>query len=104
MASADDAMQRANRIAYDLAMRCFVAYGTVRGAEQDAEHGARASGYEVHARQSFDVAVKLGDTLGYSGGRQNQDFGMTQARELPKFVKDAAYLKRTLATCGSAGL
>lgn len=102
--STDDAVARANRMAYELAMKCFVAYGTARGNEQDAGHASQASSYEAHARQSFGIATKLGDTLGYSGNRQNEDFGMAQARELPKFVKDAAYLRRTLSTCGAAGL
>lgn len=101
---AQDAVSTANRNAYDLAMKCFVAYGTARGNEQDAGNASEASGYESHARQSFDIAVALGDKLGFTGGRQNEDFGMAQSRELPKFVQDRAYLKSTLTTCKSAGL
>ncbi len=101
---ADDANARSTRMAYDIAMKCFVANGVARGNNRDLGKTAEAAKYEANARQSFNAASNLGDKLGYSGTRINQDFGMAQADQLPKLVKDAAYLERTLAMCGSAGL
>jgi hypothetical protein len=97
-------MTRANRMAYDIAMRCFVANGVARGNSRDAGDPTQAAAYEAKARRSFNAASNLGDALGYTGTRINQDFGMAQADELPKLVNNAGYLKRTLATCASGGL
>ncbi|MEJ0044539.1 MAG: hypothetical protein WDM81_20985 [Rhizomicrobium sp.] len=91
-------------MAYDLAMKCFVASGVARGDNLDAGDKAAAAIFEAGARRSFDTAVKLGGVLGYSGSQQNEDFGMAQTRELSKFVQDKAYLRTTLATCRAAGL
>jgi hypothetical protein len=99
-----DAVTRANRMAYDLAIKCFVANGFARGDNLDAGDQATAAVFEAGARKSFDIAGKLGDVLGYSGNQQNEDFGMAQTRELAKFVQDKSYLKKTLATCKAAGL
>ncbi len=101
---ADDPVTRANRMAYDLAIKCFVANGVARGDNLDAGDQAAASVFEAGARKSFDTAGKLGDTLGYSGSQQNEDFGMAQTRELAKFVQDKSYLRKTLATCKAVGL
>ncbi|MEJ0027701.1 MAG: hypothetical protein WDN01_16880 [Rhizomicrobium sp.] len=102
-AAQDDAVTRANRMAYELAMKCYVANGVARGDNLDAGNAAYAKIFEADARKAFDIAVKLGNALGYSGSRQNQDFGMAEAQELARFVKDKAYLKQTLATCKAAG-
>ena len=102
-AAQDDAVSRANHMAYQLAMKCYVASGVARGDNLDAGNTEYANIFEADARKAFDLAVKLGNVLGYSGSRQNQDFGMAEAQELPRFVKDKAYLKQTLATCKAAG-
>lgn len=102
-ASGSDAAHQTDIASYEVAMKCFVAYGAATGERRDAGDQVAAATYEKKARRSFDVAVLLGDRIGYSGGRQNQDFGLAQTRELPKMVADAAYLRRALATCESAG-
>ena len=99
-----DAVTRANLMAYELAMKCFVANGAARGDNLDAGDNATAATFEAGARKSFDTARKLGDVLGYSGSRQDQDFGLAQARELPRFVADKAYLRKSLSTCKAVGL
>ena len=101
---ADDAVTRANRSAYGAAMRCFVADGIARGDQQDAGNEAKAAAFEAKARKSFDTAVKLGNLLGYSGSRVNQDFGMAQTYELPKMIKDTTYYRKAVATCKALGL
>lgn len=91
-------------MAYDVAIKCFIANGILSGDREDAGDKSGAASYEAKARQSFDVAGKLGAALNYSGSRINQDFGLAQAHELPRLVRDAGYLRRVSAMCRSAGL
>jgi len=102
--STDDAVARANRSAYRLAMECFVAEGVARGYDLHVGDTARADALERRARVSFDTAMKLGDELGYSGTRMNEDLGLTQSAEVPKFDHDVNYLKSQIAKCESVGI
>jgi hypothetical protein len=102
--SGDDAVRKANGMAYELALKCFVANGVARGNSRDAHDDASAASFEKRARQSFDIAGALGDKLGYSGNRQTADFSFAQSEFLPKFVMDRKYLERTEETCKSVGL
>ena len=99
--SAEDAVTIANRGAYDWALKCFVANGSAAGTSKDGGDAAKAAAFEDRARASFDTASALADKLGYSGSRFNQDLNLAQTHELPKIVKDIAYLRSTLATCKS---
>ncbi len=103
-AHAADNTATAKQQAYGYAMRCFIANGMVLGEHQDAGKTEAANATDAHARRSFDHAVRLGGELGYSGNRIDQDFGLAQARELPKLVQDAAYFKKTTAICKALGL
>ncbi len=103
-ASASDATTQARRTAYEFAMTCYVAYGTARGNALDVGRKPEAATYEARSRKAFNMAVNLGNALGYSGTHENEDFGLAEARELPKFVKDRAYLNQTLTACQSAGV
>ena len=100
----DLAVQRANRMAYEASMKCFVANGVATGEREDAGDREAAARYERTARKSFNTAVKLGEALGYTGTRINQDFGLAQARELPKLATDGAYNRTTATTCRALGL
>lgn len=102
--STDDAVARANRMAYESAMKCFVVNGLLAGRSRDAGDKAQRAAYETSARQSFDIAEKLGQTLGYSDNRVNQDFALAQTEELPKLVADGMHLQRMIATCKALGL
>jgi hypothetical protein len=102
--SADDAVARANRMAYETAIKCFIVDGIATGDQRDAGDKAKASAFESKARESFDTATKLGDALGYSGSRVNQDFGLAQAYELPKMIKDSGYYRKAAAVCKALGL
>jgi hypothetical protein len=102
--STDDAVGRANRMAYDSAMRCFVANGLIAGRARDRGDKQLQAAYEAKARASFDIAVNLGQVLGYTGSRVNQDFGLAQSEELPKLVGDEAHLERVKANCKALGL
>lgn len=103
-ARAEDAVTRANRMAYAAAMKCFVVNGIARGDQQDAHDEAKAASFERMARKSYDAAVKLGNALGYSGSRMDQDFGMAQTYELPKMLKDTGYYRSSATTCKALGL
>lgn len=90
--------------AYAAAMKCFVANGHAEGMKQRSGDTAAAARYEAGSRASFDAALKLGKTLGYSNRRMNQDFEMVQVRELPPMVTDTDYFRRAVTTCRTLGL
>jgi hypothetical protein len=100
----DGGVARANRLAYDMAMKCFVANGHALGLRKRAGDEAGASQSEVKARQSFDAAQRLGQIIGYSDDRVRQDFGLAQTRELPPMVTDQKYFLKAVAMCKAVGL
>ncbi|HEY4942286.1 MAG TPA: hypothetical protein VII56_12735 [Rhizomicrobium sp.] len=102
--STDDAVARANAMAYEASMKCFVANGHAIGLRKRAGDEAKAALSEAKARQSFDTAQKLGRLLGFSDDRINQDFALAQTRELPPMVTDDSYFLKAVATCKALGL
>lgn len=92
------------RTAYQGAIKCFVVAGAAAGERKDAGDATRASSYEAAARRAFDAASGFGLQLGYTNSRINQDFGLAQASELPKLVKDQAYNRASAGTCKAMGL
>ncbi|MDP1735992.1 MAG: hypothetical protein Q8L23_00975 [Caulobacter sp.] len=102
--SGADATARANRMAYDAAMKCFVANGHAIGLRERAGDTVKAAYYETRARLSFDTAMKLGAVLRLSGSRIDQDFRLAQTRELPPMVTDETYFLDAVATCKALGL
>ena len=103
-AQAQNATASANRIAYESALKCFVANGRADGVRRQAGNHTAADAYERGARTSFDAAVRMGQLLGYSNQRVNEDFGIVQARELPRMVADSAYFREVIGTCRALGL
>jgi len=103
-AYAEDATTRANRSAYQAALKCFVANGIAVGDARDARNAERANASDTMARKSFDTAKKLGSLLGYSGDRMQQDFSLAQTYELPRMMKDLSYYRDAAATCKALGL
>jgi len=101
---ADDVTYRANLIAYDLAMKCFVANGVAASQDSRAGNSEAQAKSEVSARTSFDTATKLGEVLGYSKTRVHDDFELAQVKELPTLVSDGAHLGRILVSCKKLGL
>lgn len=102
--STDDAVARANSMAYESAMKCFVVNGIASGDYQDRHDTHMTGVYEAKARASFDAVLKMGHILGYSNERVSQDFDLAQTRELPRMLKDSAYYRSTAATCKALGL
>jgi hypothetical protein len=100
----DDAAQRANRMAYEASMKCFVADGVARSDAMDRGQQALAASFDSKAREAFADAVKLGAVLGFDNAHINQDFGLAQSRELPKMMADSAYFRGAVGTCKALGL
>ena len=98
-AAAQTQPNASRQAAYEAAMKCFVANGRASGLNERAGDTANVARYEAMSRRSFDTAVHLGEALGYSGGRINQDFGITQSRELPRMVQDRQYFEAAVAFC-----
>lgn len=96
--------ERANALAYQQAMKCFVANGNERGNRRDAGDAAGAARYDALARRAFDAAVQLGKTLGYANARVNSDFAAATKRELPLIVNSNVYAREVAATCRAYGL
>ncbi len=103
-AAQDNSIARANRMAYDSAILCFIADGIVAGDARRAGDQERQATLEAKARESFDIALKAGDALGYSGTRINEDFGLAQSSEATRLVTDGAYFRSTAARCKQLGL
>jgi hypothetical protein len=91
-------------MAYESAMRCFITNGLIAGDERRNGDSAKQEAFEAKARESFDIATRAGDALGYSGTHVNQDFGLAQTREMPRLLTDKAYFKQTVTLCKKLGL
>lgn len=102
--SDDTAMQRANRMAYDAAMKCFVANGHAAGLRRRAGDETKANYYDAKGKEAFDTAVGAGNALGYAGRQVTSDFGLAQAHELPPMVTDKTYFLKAVAECKALGL
>jgi hypothetical protein len=100
----DDAVTRANRMAYEASMKCFVANGRAMGLRKRAGDVAMTRYYEDKSRQSFDTAVKLGLSLDRDRDQIEQDFSIVQVRELPEIIRNDGYFRDAIATCKALGL
>src|ERR1700741_1780461 len=89
---AEDAMTRANRMAYQSVMKCFVASGYASDERRRAGDPAKADSYRAQARNSFDLAYTVGEKLGLSDKQVGRDLNFYQDTELPKFIGDKPYV------------
>jgi len=99
VAAADNAAARANRIAYDSAIKCAVANSLAGDDRHDAGDDAGATAYKAKSRRSFDLTYALGDKLGYSEKQIAHDLDFAQLSEMPKMMRDKSYFLKTAATC-----
>lgn len=95
---------QATLAAYEAALKCFVANGYGRSIKRDAGDMAGASRYEASAAASWEAAHVIAVYWGYSESRLTADIDRTRERELPALVRDAGYLRSTIATCRGLGL
>lgn len=92
-------MARANRIAYDAAIKCAVADSLAGDDRHDVGDEAGAAAYKDKSRRSFDLTYTLGDKLGYAQDRIRRDLDFAQLSEMPKMMRDRSYFMSTAATC-----
>ena len=102
--STDDAVARATRMAYDSALKCFVADGYASDERRKAGDGEKSAAYRAKARVSFDLAYTAGGKIGLSDDQIGRDFDFALKTELPRFKGDTRYLLDTASTCKALGL
>jgi hypothetical protein len=95
----DDSVARANRIAYDAAIKCAVANSLAGDDRHDAGDEAGATAYKSKSRRSFDLTYTLGEKLGYEQKQIAHDLDFAQLSEMPKMVRDRGYFLSSAATC-----
>jgi len=100
----DSATAHGNRVAYEWALKCFVANGRAEGMRTRAGDTAKAEYYKSKGHQSFDAAIKLGAILHLSGDQIDEDINATENRELPPMVTDQHYMLDVVANCKGFGL
>jgi hypothetical protein len=103
-AHSEDTVTRANRMAYDTAIKCFIADGLASDERHDAGDESGADAYRRKARQSFDVAYTAGNKLGMTDKQVSRDLDFAQATELTRMMRDRRYFLSTAATCKAVGL
>jgi len=95
---------RANRMAYESLMRCFVANAHAGDERQTVGDTAKAASYRAKARKSFDLAYAAGEKIGLSDDKISRDLDYAQATELPHLISDQHYQMDTASTCKALGL
>jgi hypothetical protein len=100
----DDAVTRANRLAYDSTLKCFVADGYASDERRKAGDAVKSAAYKAKARESFDLAYAAGEKIGLTDQKIGRDLDFAQETELPQFIRDQRYLLDTAATCKALGL
>jgi hypothetical protein len=98
------AVGRANRMAYEASMKCFVANGHARGLRTRAGDPAKAAMYERKAHDAFDMAHLAGQALGLSEDEVNADIKAVQDETLPRMVGNESYFHDAVAACKAADL
>jgi hypothetical protein len=104
VAAESEGQQHAQRLAYEAAMKCFVANSYVSGERAKAGDAAKAASYDANARKSFDLSYRAGEALGVGEAQVKRDLDFAQANELPKMVGNLDYLKGVAATCKALSL
>lgn len=97
--------QRGNELAYNYAMRCFVASGIHTG--EIRHHGAgseRVAESDAYTRKAFDLAYKVGGGLGFSKKRISADMDSFQRSETRRILLESDYMSSTWADCAKIGL
>jgi hypothetical protein len=95
----DDAVARANRIAYEATIKCAVANAMASDDRHDAGDEAGAADYQAKSKRSFELTYQLGGKLGLGEKRIAHDLDFAQLSEMPKMVRDRKYFLSAVATC-----
>lgn len=94
----------AYRMAYQSAMKCFVANGVIAGDQRREGDTVKAAIYEQKAKEAFELAFRAGRMVGLSDARIRTDIDQAQTRELPLMMRDDAYFRRAAGECRALGL
>ncbi len=100
----DDAAAHTNRLAYDTAIRCFVADAYASDERRKVGDEVKADSYKAKSRESFDLAYTAGDKIGLTDKQVGRDLDFAQQTELPRLIRDQHYLLDTASTCKALGL
>lgn len=103
-AMAQTRASQADRLAYDAALKCYVANTVAASGREAVGDSAGVERYRVNANRAFDGAMALGRSMGMSNVQLNRDLDSVEARELSRMVPDAAYFRQTVAACKAVGL
>jgi hypothetical protein len=103
-ARAQPVIEDGDHRAYRAALQCLTADAYLSGWLRQRGQDAKAVPYEAAGKRAFDAAMAMGRKLGRSNGELNADLDQLKATEMPKLVKDDAYLKATVAECRALGL
>lgn len=110
MATAADAQEagdpttKANRMAYEASMKCFVVDTRLSALRRRAGDEAKSTYYDDRSKAAFDAAVALGQKIGRRKDEIERDFNIVQVRELPELLRDDGYMRSAIAACKALGL
>ncbi|MFT4075637.1 MAG: hypothetical protein QM647_08885 [Asticcacaulis sp.] len=103
-AAAQTVSREKTEAAYQLALKCFVANGRAYSYWSDAHDEKRATYFDIRAKHSWDVALRLSKQLGISSDRFEADVDKTTDRELPLMVRNTEYFTQVANECKAYGL
>lgn len=93
-----------NRRLYDNARRCFVVNANFVRAFEQAGDSANAALFEDKAHTAYDLAYAWAKELGLSQAQVSADIDATRDAELPRLMRDQAYLTASAKFCKEQGL
>jgi hypothetical protein len=99
-----NAATRANQMAYEASMKCFVVDTRLSALRKRAGDDAKSTYYDDRSKAAFDTAVALGQKIGLEKDEIERDFNVVQVRELPELLRDDGYMRSAIATCKALGL
>jgi hypothetical protein len=94
----------ANRKAYDLTIRCFVAGAVANSDKRFNPGGANKAALDAGGKRAFDAAYIMGGKLGLSKQHISDDFDAYGRVYQRAFLKDDASFLRMRSDCIKLGL
>jgi hypothetical protein len=94
----------ANRKAYDLTIRCFVAGAVANSDKRFNLGGANKAALDAGGKRAFDAVYIMGGKLGLSKQHISDDFDAYGRVYQRAFLKDDASFLRTRSDCIKLGL
>lgn len=96
---------RGNQLAYNYAMRCFVAGGILAGdMRRRGDQPDRIAATSRYGKKAFDLAYQVGGVLGFSKKQISADLDSFQRTEARRLVLESGYMDATWADCAKLDL